>query len=1406
MKKILLAGVFLFITLMTSTQVLVANSNFYQPWPAYSYQSQPRPSYPAWRPYYQSQPELSYEARVHKNVKPAREKIKILFLSAGHVTPAKIHLLTELGKKQDIEITHFNQRDVDKKVSLTELMSGYQLLLFDTVNANEAKKHFSGFFSQVSHLPDAVKTVAIRWPQSSGLRKGVTETEAVMLEKYFSNGGRANFKHMLSYIKIVLFSKGYYTSDNNPQVPAPIIYPELGIYHPDYKDRIFARPDEYLQWYQQNMIKSTGKNKSKRSVVAITIHQESLASENMAVHNELIRQIERAGAIPLAFYYRTSRTAPDYVKWLSDNGKSIVDVVINTRLVHWAEKRLAEFKKMGVTVLHALAYTGSEQEWREDKGGIPSSLIPFYLTLSEMAGLIDPVVISAKNKQDSSSHAIKEQLDLVVRKALRIADLRTKANAQKKVAILYYNYPPGEKNASASFLNITRSIEQILKAMKVAGYNTSAISEQDMIDAVATMQKPFYRDVPADSLLQLGMGDSLPLSTYKTWFVTLPKSLQKEIVDAWGEPEKHFMVSEVEGQKHFIIPIFKLDNLVLLPQPPRGNKDEREKSIYHSKNLPINHYYLAVYLYLRQQFGVDALVHLGTHGSHEWLPGKERGLWAYDPGSLTADDIPVIYPYIVDDVGEALQAKRRGRAVMISHMTPPFAPSGLYRELSEVHELMHQYGEVDPGLVKKRTRKQLIKKLQEMDLLGDMGWKVADVELQFAKFMDELHDYMHDLATANQPLGLHTWGQLAEDRLLVSTIMQILGNEFADAISKHQGGAASDLQNNVANSDHKHTRQSSLALVKDQSKLENLPGFSLLYDTLIRKQAIPADVSEDLQKLLIRSKELLKRIYANQEMASFLTALDGGFIQPSTGGDPIRNEDSLPTGRNLYGFDPSRVPTKAAWESGKQLVESMIIKYYNKHGKYPDKMAFSLWSIETMRHYGVLESQALYAMGLRPVWAESGRIKGTEIISYSELKRPRVDVVLSATGLYRDAFPNVMKLMAEGIDKIAKLKEENNFVYRHSEKLRQELIAQGKDKKEAEYLSTIRIFSGASGRYGTGLNAAVLASDSWENDNKLATMYMDRMGYAFGTDQDRWGEKVEAVDLYAKNLSGTDMALFSRSSNLYGLLTSDDPFQYLGGISLAVRNLDGKDPEMYISNLRNPNQEKIQSLNQFLSQELRSRYFHPRWIKEMQKEGYSGTLSIVDTLNNFWGWQVVDPQNIRDEQWHEFFEVYVEDKYQMDMKKWFEKNNPDALAQIVERMLEAVRKEYWKADEKVVKKLVATYEALRQQYDIQTINKKFTDYVAQKASGYGLKMLAKASPNKAMAKPQEKSAADQVQQVKGQKLEKVEEKPQDENHLIKWLLGFILLIILAGAVWQVWREDILLKIKSYQSNKGEEHV
>ncbi|MCF6363185.1 MAG: cobaltochelatase subunit CobN [Gammaproteobacteria bacterium] len=346
------------------------------------------------------------------------------------------------------------------------------------------------------------------------------------------------------------------------------------------------------------------------------------------------------------------------------------------------------------------------------------------------------------------------------------------------------------------------------------------------------------------------------------------------------------------------------------------------------------------------------------------------------------------------------------------------------------------------------------------------------------------------------------------------------------------------------------------------------------------------------------------------------------------------------------------------------------------------------------------------------------------------------------------------------------LKEAGNPVYRNSETVYQSLLKAGRSEEDARYLSTVRIFSNQSGNYGTGLEGAVLASDTWEQESKLADLYTRRMGIAFGADESRWSERVEDVNLYEQALSGTDGVVFSRSTNLYALLTNDDPFQYFGGIALAVRNVDGKTPEMFVSNLRKKNGEKVQTMENFLAAELRARYLHPRWIKQMQNEGYAGATAILDRMNNFWGWEVMAPEYVKDEQWQQFYEVYINDKYEMDMDKFFAQSNPAAQAQMLERMLEAVRKGYWPADDKTVRHMTERYIEITNRNDVYTNNDIFKEYVNSTAAGFGLASLTQVTQQNEAATPPDAQTAMQDTRVEGQVMEKVQQSEYKVRSLI----------------------------------------
>ncbi len=1279
----------------------------------------------------------------------AEQKPEVLLMMSGHVAQSKGALLTSLSQDQPFTFTNFSTQGKSEQ-EIKQAWQNAELILLDGINPALSTYMFAKYQPYISEFPN-VPVISLGDMDNSAMNNGLSEQQHSRLGGYYNNAGRENYRNMMLYIANAIFALSDLIAE-----PVKVI-PNVGLYHPEFDGHVSADEESFFNWLNA---------KTTQPVIAIAVHRSVIDYEQQQIVDALISGLENKGAKALAFFFEGNDEALTYPELLTDENGARVDLLINYRSLHYVEKRRAEFMHIGVPVIHALNYTeGDEQAFYDDHAGVSPALTPFFLVMPEDTGSTDPIIIAANEK--GSKVAIKAQIDALVERAYNHANLAHIDNAEKKVATFIWNYPPGEKNIGAAFLDVPSSIANIAKAMQQQGYQVKQTDTASLVEQAGKLLRPYYRGEDAEVLVELELADYLPLSIYQAWFDSLPDEVTKPIVEKYGQPSESSMLRVHKGEMMFVIPRMELGNMIVLPQGVRGETAKQHAAQYHSTKSVINHSYLAIYLYAREVFNANAVVHLGTHGSQEWLSGKERGLSVYDAPNLAIGNVPVFYPYIIDNVGEAMQAKRRGRATMISHLTPGFAKAGLYTEVAKLNELITNYLMLDEGQTKSNTQQEIIKLAKQLNMLKDLELDEAILNTQFADKITVLQDHLNTLAQMSQPLGVHVFGELPVDAHLYSTILQMLGDEFTNK--------AAEFEQKIGIAISETEREDERKVIK----LEALEGFQLLARVLGENSHLA--IPEALQSDVATAKEYWQNFHKSEEITGLLNGLSGQYIPVSHGNDPIRNPAAVPTGRNLIGFNPAKVPSKEAYAAGVKMLEQTVAEYQAKHGRYPEKLAFSLWSLETMRHQGALEAQILHAMGIKPKWNNQGNIVGTEVIPYSELGRPRIDVVVSATGLYRDAFPNVMLWIAEAIDKVAKMKEDNNFVYRHSMTLKQTLLDEGKSEEDADYLSSVRIFSNESGAYGTGLAGGSLASDSWEDDSKLANLYLDRMGFGFGKDEARWSENLSKTGLYKKVLSGTDGVVFSRSSNLYALMTNDDPFQYFGGIGLAVRNIDGQTPEMYVSNLRRKGQEKIQTLDQFISNEMRSRYFHPRWIKAMQDSGYAGATAILDRMNNMWGWEVMTPEAVRDDQWQEFFEVYVDDKYQMQMREFFEQHNAEALAQIIERMLEAVRKGYWQADPTTLKKMLETYTDIANLHDVVTDNKTFTEYVQQQNVGFGLAPLVagQAMPEVASLK------AVNTEQVSGQKLEEVEQgEPAETDNTLWWLIASIFFAGMLSPLWQ----------------------
>ncbi|MFT3819402.1 MAG: cobaltochelatase subunit CobN [Rubrivivax sp.] len=1288
---------------------------------------------------------------------------RVLIVTASPVAPGKFVSLAReadaLGLK--IEARYAEKIGADPGPSFWD---GADLVLIDA-----PRSHIEDYVRE--KLGPALPALASKphvWlptqaPKAGG---GVDAAFAQALHAYYVNGGRANTRALLQLLSARVEGRDWHG------LPAPQVFPPAALYHPALPQTVVATASEYLAWKGVDP-------KQHAPIVAIAFHQQTVSAEQTGLIDGLVQRIEAGGAIAMPFY--SPVMDPDAMRrLLSVDGRLVADVLVNTQITLSPDMRRNELQAMGIPVIQAMAYRrGDADAWRADPQGVPLLDVPFYLAQAEYTGISDIQTAAATRKSDEQLEAIAPQADAVAAKALNLARLRHLPPADKKVAIFFWNYPAGEKNLSASFMNLPRSLSGTLAALQDAGYRTERVAETPLTLQLQRLLAPGYRPPQDQSalreLLRDGLADKLPLARYRAWLASLPDAVQAALRERWGDPARSSMVLADGGEPFFVVPRLQLGQVVLLPQPGRGERgDDKEKALYHSTSAVPPHHYLASYLWVRDRFKADALVHFGTHGTQEWLPGKERGLSVHDWPMLAVGDVPVLYPYIVDNIGEATQAKRRGRAVIISHQTPAFAPAGLHDKLTRIHDLLHQWLAQDSGGVKDRLRAQFLDGVRAERIDRDLGWTAPQIEQDFPRFLSEVHDHLHELAHSAQPMGLHTFGQGTEDKWRIATVLMMLGKDFWEGVADTAAGEEGDEM-----------------LVGDYTKLTESKPYRTLA-ALLKDGTPPPGLKPERAA---QARDWYDKLGAQGELRGLLDGLAGRYVPTSYGGDPIKNPDALPTGRNLYGFDPSRVPTKAAWEAGQQALDALLAAHRAKTGKTPAKLAFTLWSVETMRHFGLLEAQALWALGVEPVWDAGGRVSDVKLVPRDKLGRARVDVVLSATGLYRDHFPNVMKQLARAAQLASQADEADNPVAANARRISQQLQRQGVPEAEAKRAGATRIFSSESGRYGTGLDDAALATDTWktqaEGDRKLAALYLSRMQYAYGPDEAEWGStgvaSARKLNLYAEHLRGTEAAVLARSSTLYGMLTTDDPFQYLGGIGLAVRQLDGKAPELYISNLRGPGAGKVEGAAGFLAKELATRNFHPGYIQGLMAEGYAGTLQVLDGVNNFAGWQSVAREIVRDDQWQEFMDVYVRDKHQLGLKRWFEAHNPHALAQSIERMLEAARLGQWKADPQSVAELKDRYRELAKRYDVRTDNATFKAFVD---AGFGLQAPAP-QPTPAAAAQQPPAAAEPPPPappppppIRGLRLDRVlpTVTPSD---LPSTLLALLLIVLAtAGGAWR----------------------
>jgi cobaltochelatase CobN len=1099
------------------------------------------------------------------------------------------------------------------------------------------------------------------------------------ITEYCNHGKEENMKRLITFLGVTFCNV---SMEILPPVPTPL----YGIYHPD-ASTAFDNTTEYLEWYN-----STGKYNISNYTVGIHYSHASGKGGTYPVINSLIRSLESKGANVIFATY--SYKDPNSSNYFIQDNKSLVDATImltSFRLDYYDPERGIEYlKNLNVTPLKGiLTRFASPEEW-ENSTGLGPSLISAYIALPELDGLTDFISVSVYLKDPVSGlnyyMPVDYQINWIADRAISWAKLHRMNNSKKKIAIIYYNHGGGKDNLGATYLDITPSLKILLAKMKGEGYKIEGevSGDKELLDLMLHQGRNIGTWAPGElkSMVENGSVVLIPAEEYEAWFDELPANKRQEVIEKWGEPPGKIMVYENETGKYLVIPKLSFGNVLLTPQPTRGWLQD-QSVLYHDKELAPHHQNIAFYLWLKKDYSADAIVHFGTHGTLEWLPGKETALSVKECWpAILVQDLPVVYPYIMDNVGEGTQAKRRGNAVIVDHLIPPIVASGLYGNFSLLHEKIHQYLGAE-GALKLEYRETLTELYENLSLSDDLGVTADDLramnESDFEYFINgELHMHLHALAEEFIPYGLHILGSPPVDWKLLSMVESMLGTNFSDHIEE---------------------------VYPDLHALNPAHENCTVMERLLRKVIFNGSSPDDAQEEIFGSGNVSSNVTADLETAKvyaenltgcaieiprILDGLAGRYVPPRTGNDPIRNPDALPTGNNFHSFDPRLIPTKEAWNVGMVVADSLLSQYREEHnGSYPNKTACILWSMETMRHQGVMESQILYLLGTRPVWDSRNRVEDVELIPSSELGRPRIDVLISTSGLYRDTFPDKVKLLDKAVRLAAQAENDTyrNYVKENSDAIYEWLIKNNYNESKARSLSMARVFAMSPGNYGVGLDKAIAASNTWENETKLANHYISRMGHIYG--EDGWG--VPNIDLFRQNLADVEVAAHSDSSNLFGMVDTDDYYQFLGGLAMAVRSITGETPDLYITNLRDPHNPKTETLKSYLRREVNARNFNPRWIEGMMEHDYAGAREMMRFTEHLWGWEVVTPDLITDDMWNQVYDVYVQDKYDMGLNDWFDENNPYAYQSITARMLETVRKGYWDATNEVIESLVAEY-------------------------------------------------------------------------------------------------------------------
>jgi cobaltochelatase CobN len=1029
--------------------------------------------------------------------------------------------------------------------------------------------------------------------------------------------------------------------------------------------------------------------------VAVLFYRAQQLAGNTAYVEALCQAIEAAGGRPVPVYCASLRTPESDLLELLGTVDALVTTVLAaggavpaTVTAGGADDtwNVAHLAALNLPILQGLCLTSSRTQWSDNDDGMSPLDVATQVAVPEFDGRIITVPFSFKEIDDEgliSYVADPERCARVAGLAVRQARLRHIPASDKRVALVFSAYPTKHARiGNAVGLDTPASAVGLLAAMRDAGYQIGEVPGVDAQDGDALIHALIERGgQDPDWLTEEQLtGNPIRVSArdYRAWFATLPAELADAVVEHWGPPPGELFVDRSQDPDgELVIAAMQSGNIVILVQPPRGF-GANPVAIYHDPDLPPSHHYLAAYRWLDAEFSngfrADAVVHLGKHGNLEWLPGKTLGMSSTCGTDAALGDLPLIYPFLVNDPGEGTQAKRRAHAVLVDHLIPPMARAESYGDIARLEQLLDEHSNIaalDPGKLP-AIRQQIWTLMRAAKMDHDLGLEDRPDEDTFDDMLLHVDGWLCEIKDVQIRDGLHILGQApagdAELDLVLAILRarQLFGGERSVPGLRQALGLAEDGTDVRGAVDVAEARARELvaALAEtgwDASAVDRIAGDSTVADVL-----------------RFAATEVVPRLReTDREVAQILHALDGGFIPAGPSGSPLRGlVNVLPTGRNFYSVDPKAVPSRLAWETGVALADSLLERYHGDHGAWPQSVGLSVWGTSAMRTSGDDIAEVLALLGVRPVWDDaSRRVVDLEPIDLAELGRPRIDVTVRISGFFRDAFPHVVTMLDDAVGLVAELDEpaEQNYVRAHA----QADLAEHGDQRR----STTRIFGSKPGTYGAGL-LQLIDSRNWRDDADLAEVYTAWGGFAYG----RGLDGAAATDDMNRQYRRIAVAAKNIDTREHDIADSDDYFQYHGGMVATVRALTGHDPAAYIGDNTRPEAVRTRTLSEETTRVFRARVVNPRWISAMRRHGYKGAFEMAATVDYLFGYDATAGV-MADWMYERLAGEYVLDE---ENRKFMDESNPWALHGMAERLLEAAGRGMWAQPE------AATLDGLRQ--------------------------------------------------------------------------------------------------------------